>query len=364
MSAPRYRIGSPPTAAPVRRRTATACGTAHTEPIGRASRLLQIGVLATLLGAGACARPARPPVTAPPAPPSRGSGGGPLLVRLPAEASGKVVPVALEAYVAGALAGEQAVGSLPPAIASRVLELQAIISRTYAVANRDRHAREGFDLCSETHCQVFRPGVLAGERRARVDNAVATTAGLVVTYGGRPIQALFHSDCGGHTSAATDVWGGPPQPYLVARPDPWCATRAASAWTLQVTLSEVRQALASDRTLAGLGDIRSLDVGQIDAGGRASTLVVRGSTPLVVRGEDFRRALTTSLGPRSLRSLKFTVERTQGGLVFRGRGFGHGAGLCQAGALARLQAGATVREVLGYYYPGTSLSTWGSGLYF
>lgn len=261
--------------------------------------------------------------------------------------------VPLEAYVAGALAGEQAVGALPPAVAPRVLELQAIISRTYGATNRGRHAREGFDLCSETHCQVFRPGALAAARRALVDAAVTATAGLVVTFGGRSIQTLFHSDCGGHTSAAADVWGGADQPYLAARPDPLCAIRAQSAWTLRMTMAELRQALAADPATRQVGAVKSIDVGQVDAGGRASTVLIGGPKPLVVRGEDFRRAVTASLGPRSLRSLKLTIERAPDGFVFRGRGFGHGAGLCQAGALARLQAGATVREVLSYYYPGT-----------
>jgi stage II sporulation protein D len=271
------------------------------------------------------------------------------------------VRVGLEAYVAGVLAGEQAVGTLPAAVATKVLELQAVISRTYAVANRGRHAREGFDLCAETHCQVFRPDGRPGGRRPLVEAAVATTAGVVLTHGGKPIQALFHADCGGHTSAAADVWGGPGQPYLVARPDPWCSTRASSAWTLRLTTAELGQALAAGG-LAGIqGDVRSVEVGRVDQGGRASTLVVRGTVPVAVRGEDFRRAVTRRLGPRAFRSLTITVERTADGFLFRGRGFGHGAGLCQAGALARLQAGESVQQVLSYYYAGTTM---GSGLYF
>jgi stage II sporulation protein D len=75
-----------------------------------------------------------------------------------------------------------------------------------------------------------------------------------------------------------------------------------------------------------------------------------------MRGEDLRAALTRAFGARSIRSTLFTVRREGDDLVFTGRGFGHGVGLCQAGALARVRAGATPGAVLRYYYPGTALA--------
>jgi len=69
----------------------------------------------------------------------------------------------------------------------------------------------------------------------------------------------------------------------------------------------------------------------------------------------FRDAVTRALGARSLRSTLFTIRKTRDGFLFSGKGFGHGVGLCQAGAMARLRAGASPEDVLGYYFPGTSL---------
>ena len=79
------------------------------------------------------------------------------------------------------------------------------------------------------------------------------------------------------------------------------------------------------------------------------------NTPLVVRGDEFRQVLSRAFGPRAIRSTLFDVRRTGATFTFSGRGYGHGVGLCQAGALARLRAGATPSDVVGYYYPGTAL---------
>jgi stage II sporulation protein D len=93
--------------------------------------------------------------------------------------------------------------------------------------------------------------------------------------------------------------------------------------------------------------------------------VLRGTRTFVVRGEVFRDAVTRALGVTSLRSTLFTVKKTRAasakatapeeGFVFSGKGFGHGVGLCQSGAIARIRAGARVDDVLAHYFPGTTL---------
>ena len=94
-----------------------------------------------------------------------------------------------------------------------MFEVQAIVARTYAAAHRGRHARDGFDLCSTTHCQLYEPGRLVTSRWAdAARGAGGRTAGLLVLYEGLPADAVFHADCGGWTSAAADVWGGAGHP--------------------------------------------------------------------------------------------------------------------------------------------------------
>ena len=84
-------------------------------------------------------------------------------------------------------------------------------------------------------------------------------------------------------------------------------------------------------------------------------ITLRGARTFVVRGEIFRDAMTRAFGAASIRSTLFTVKKSNDRYVFSGKGYGHGVGLCQAGALARLKSGARVDSVLSHYFPGTTL---------
>lgn len=264
--------------------------------------------------------------------------------------------VPLDEYVHAAILAEFAPAAGEAAVVERMYEVQAMISRTYAVASRGRHAREGFDVCSTTHCQLYDPDRLKTSRWAEsAGRAVRRTAGMVLWHGQAPVSALFHADCGGRTSDAADVWGGQRLPYLASARDDGPAEGAHAAWTFAAGRDALRQALnASGRTRVG-ARLDAVEIGERDAGGRAATVVLRGEARLRVRGEDFRAAVTRAFGARSLRSTRFDVRRSGEQFVFEGSGFGHGVGLCQAGALARLKAGRTPQSVLRHYYPGTRL---------
>jgi stage II sporulation protein D len=264
--------------------------------------------------------------------------------------------VELEPYIAGVIAGELAVGALPVDVADRMLALQAIVARTWAAANLGRHAREGFDFCSATHCQVMRPeGAVLAANRPLIARAVAVTRGRVIAFGGRPIDAVFHADCGGATSRAETVWGSTGHRYLAAVLDPTCQAEASSAWSHVASREQVRTALnATPQTAVG-SRLRGLRVMQYDESGRAALVAIDGERSPLVRGEEMRSALARQFGARSIRSTRFTIRRDGDRFSFEGRGFGHGVGLCQRGALARLRAGATVEAVLRTYYPGTTV---------
>jgi stage II sporulation protein D len=276
-------------------------------------------------------------------------------VNLPGEAGVRVIP--LEDYVGGVVAGEIAVGTLDARVALEVLSLQAVIARTYAIANLGRHARDGFDLCSTTHCQVYRVSdrVLPANRPL-IDAAVQRTTGQVLTFGGRPALALFHADCGGQTSAAEHIWGGEARPYLRAVRDDTCARDPASAWSFAVTRIEARDALNKNARTAVGSRLDHISVVQRDESGRVVLVALDGERSPLVRGEELRAVLSRQFGDRAVRSPRFHVRDDSGRLRFEGRGRGHGAGLCQRGAMARLQAGASVAQVLATYYPGTVLT--------
>jgi stage II sporulation protein D len=264
--------------------------------------------------------------------------------------------VPLETYVQAAILSEFAPPSGDPEMVERMLEVQAVIGRTYAVAHFGRHNEEGFDVCATTHCQLFEPSRLTTSRWARQSaDAVERTTGTVLWFGSGPADALFHADCGGRTSRADDVWRGLGRPYLVSVLDDGPAQAVHAAWRYEATDAVVLSALNKDvRTRVGvrLNGIQILDR---DPTGRAEQIALHGSEERIVRGEDLREVLGQSFGSRSIRSTWFTIEHIGSAFLFEGRGFGHGVGLCQAGALARIRAGATLPAVLDTYFPGTKL---------
>ena len=266
--------------------------------------------------------------------------------------------VPFETYVQATILSEFAPASGDPETVERMLEVQAIIGRTYALSHLNRHASEGFDVCATTHCQLFEPSRLTTSRwAAQAAEAVRRTTATVLWFRNGPADALFHADCGGRTSRADDVWTGVGQPYLVSIEDDGPAASAHATWRYETTEAALITALNKDtRTRVG-ATLRGIAVLERDAVGRAERIAIHGSQERIVRGEEFRDALSQSFGARAIKSTWFDIRRTGSAYVFDGRGFGHGVGLCQAGALARIRSGAKLPAVLQQYFPGTRLIT-------
>jgi stage II sporulation protein D len=264
--------------------------------------------------------------------------------------------IALEDYVAATALSEVHPDVADTAVAERMYEVQTVIARTYAVTNRGRHGKDGFDLCSTTHCQLYEPARLTTSRWTQTARTAAQrTAGEVLWYADTAARALYHADCGGRTSTASAVWGGPGPSYLPGAKDDGPAATAHAEWTFETTLEALRTALNSDpRTEVG-AKLDAIEIAARDDAGRAEKILLRGSRTYVVRGETFREVVSRRLGAKTVKSTLFSVKKVRGGLAFTGRGFGHGVGLCQAGALARIRAGASLEEVLAHYFPGTTL---------
>ncbi|MEO7273247.1 MAG: SpoIID/LytB domain-containing protein [Vicinamibacterales bacterium] len=310
-------------------------------------------VLALVLTAacGGSAIPAARPET--PAPPPTAT----IRVQFDDRGETTIREIPLDAYAAATGLSEFAPAAGTPAAVEAMYEVQTIVARTYAVAHRGRHARDGFDLCSTTHCQLYEPGRLSTSRwAAAAQRAAQHTAGLVVLYDGWPADTVFHADCGGATSAAADVWGGVGLPYLLARVDDGAAIDAHAAWQYAVDADVLRRLLDGYPHLRIGGPLSALTVVARDASYRATQLRLQAATgghDLTIAGTALRDAMSAAFGPRALRSTRFEVVRNGRQFLFSGKGFGHGVGLCQAGAVARVTAGADPRAVLAHYYPGT-----------
>jgi stage II sporulation protein D len=267
--------------------------------------------------------------------------------------AGKVISVDLESYVVDTILAEVSPLNESEEVVAEIFEVQAIVARSYAVTQLGRHHDEGFDVCDSTHCQLYQPARRQTSRfAAAAQQAAQRTRGMVLTYDSKPIEALFHSDCGGATASADAVWGGAPVPYLRtevdALPEP-----THRPWRVVARADQLRQALNEDARTSVGRKLDSIVIASRDASGRAAGLSVRGERSYTVRGDVLRSVINRTLGERAILSTMFTIQRQGADYVFAGTGFGHGVGLCQRGAAARLRRGDSVAEVLTAYYTGT-----------
>ena len=279
-----------------------------------------------------------------------GRGGDSPTVRVKVLSENRVVTIPVEGYVLGVLSVEAAVEDEIEA-----LKAQAIVSRTYALKNRGRHASEGFDLCSNTHCQRY----VSGDSRAseKMRRATADTAGEVLLDAiGQPADAYFHAACGGHTANFESLWGVSGPSYLRGVRDDYCATMPNHDWTDEIPAGQLTKALASDPLTEAGRKIRDVVVTKRDATGRAEIISIEGERRRQVRGWDFKLIVGRALGWNVLKSSRFSVSRRGSMFIFRGSGFGHGLGLCQNGAHVMARRGGTFEQILGEFFPGARVS--------
>jgi stage II sporulation protein D len=227
------------------------------------------------------------------------------------------------------------------------VKAQAVIARTYALNRKQARKGSPYHLESSVMDQVYN-GCEIEDSRAR--RGVSETAGEVLVYHGAIIQAFYHSNCGGRTEAAENVWGAS-LPYLKGVDCQYCLTSQASAWEQKLSLKEIEEKLRTAGIKVGtVSDIRN---GVLNNRGRLKNIVMISSRGEVsVTGDQFRKAI----GYGIIKSTKVTIRVANGEAFFSGFGNGHGVGLCQWGAKQRALEGFSYAEILSYYYPGTELN--------
>ena len=272
----------------------------------------------------------------------------------------------LEDYVLGVMSAEGSMETEPEA-----LKALAIAVRTYALKNRGRHAKDGFDFCSTTHCQRFvagvrTPAVREGSKADQalpyvrasdtIINAVRSTEGQVLLDShGQLVDSYFGASCGGETANEGTLWGVTPPEYLRGVQDEYCLGGPHAHWIDTITRVDLLRALQSDpRTNVGTR-LDQVSVSKRDETGRAEFITLEGEHRKSVRGWDFKIIVGRVLGWNVLKSSRFEVSRAGSNFIFRGSGFGHGLGLCQEGAHVMAQRGADFQRILEKYFPGTSI---------
>jgi SpoIID/LytB domain protein len=258
----------------------------------------------------------------------------------------RVETINLDTYISQVLAGEG-----QPGAGDAAQQALAITARTFAMANRNRHRREGYDLCDTTHCQVVRPATATTRRAAEA------TSGRVLLHQGQPAFVFYSAWCGGQSELASQVWPGAiDYSYEPALHDDACEDEPE--WASEVRVDQIERALRA----AGLrgSRLRGLRVLSRNTSERVARIAVEGFTPPDMSGHEFRMAVGRVAGWQSIKSTAFDVDRTSTGYRFKGRGFGHGVGLCVVGAGRRAATGARAEAILKFYFPGLTIGTVGS----
>ncbi len=248
----------------------------------------------------------------------------------------------------------------PASWPSATLQAQAIVARTFALHRMNQN--RPYDVVGSELNQAY--GGLAAELPPSTA-AVNQTRGVVVHFNNALASVSYMSCCGGHTEDAANIWGQA-VPYLHGASDPYCTASPDYHWTRQIPWSNVVTAFKP--RLDSIGDVRNINVGEIDSSGRAKDISLEGvSGSIDIPGIEFRRAL----GPEVVRSLLIHSAKLHflagdeadaapaqpTAVTLAGSGRGHGVGLCQWGAFGMGRAGRSAREILSFYFPGTDIGT-------
>lgn len=269
----------------------------------------------------------------------------------------------VEDYLRGVLAPE--IGRRKPEELEAVMA-QAVAARTYALATRNKYPSKEYDLVNEILDQVY-TGV-EGEQRL-CDVALKQTRGEVMQVDGKLIDAFYHSTCGGHTDNIEEVWEKDPKSYLKSvDDDTFCNWSKYYVWDetfpAATLLSNVRSFLKSTgRTQSHLGNqLKDIKIESRSPGGRIVVLKIVTEAGTTTLGKDIIRWAFARPGlPGILRSTNFEIELTRDAgnaiktVLLHGRGYGHGVGMCQCGAIGRARAGVKYRDILTHYYSGVQI---------
>lgn len=244
--------------------------------------------------------------------------------------------VPIESYTAGVVLAEAGKAQY-----IEYYKLQSVSCRTYALTNQRKHMPEGFELCDGVHCQVYHGRNTNDSIRQAVD---ATNSLVLVDANIKLIHALFHSNCGGETMNAEDLWSKS-EPYLRSTVDTFCLASAHATWEKSMTRTEWLGYLQRRFNYTKPNDQQLAAVLNYEP--QCRDLYLGNAWPLVPL-KHVREDL-------ALRSTYFSVHSTGDRIVLKGRGFGHGVGLCQEGSMRMAQSGFSYTDILHHYYTDVHL---------
>ncbi|MEK9149426.1 MAG: SpoIID/LytB domain-containing protein [Candidatus Desantisbacteria bacterium] len=249
----------------------------------------------------------------------RRQGGGLLVINI----------VDLEDYLPGIIKRE-----ISTSWPIEAIKAQAVLARTYALVNQ-KHKAEGFDICSDVHCQVY--GGMEAEDRVAI-LACSATSGEVLYYNEEPAPVYYHACCGGLISDIRDVWG-PSLTYLKSKVCPYCQASPHYNWQCNLSYTNIAAKIGFSK------------VSRVERTGQGR------SKEIIVHYEGGRKAISANnfrnmFGSNLIKSTYFEIEDAWNGIKLIGKGWGHGVGMWQWGAKGMASQGADYEGILSFYFPG------------
>ncbi len=239
----------------------------------------------------------------------------------------------LEKYIAAVIEAESGINA-----GLEYYKAQGVLVRTYTIKNIYKHAEEGFNLCDEVHCQAYHG---RSARNPDIYRATSLTEGQVLIDSDSVLAMTpFHSSCGGQTSAAGIYWQSD-LPYLQSVQDPFCQNHRNASWQKQIPLSEWQSFLKSKG---------------IDKTAAYSTYNFTNRQKYFSQNPDI--TMRQIRDQFKLRSTYFSLVTVGETVTFNGRGFGHGIGMCQIGAMEMAQVGYTYLDIIHFYFRQVSLTNY------
>lgn len=263
--------------------------------------------------------------------------------------------LSLDDYLYGVVSSE-----MPASFEKEALKAQAIVARTYTIyqITKSKGKHGDADICDDYKCcqaWISKEDRLAkwSENEAeanwnKIVEAVDSTQGKIITYNGSPIDAFFHSNSGGITETASNVWGGDNFPYLQS-----VQTSGEDGYTQYSSEVEFSQSEFIDKIKTKHPDF------EIDFNDNSCVQILEYTESGRIRTIKFGNIQIAGTEARTLLGLKstnFSFEIVDGKIKFKVLGYGHGVGMSQTGADSMAKAGSSAEEIIKHFYSGVEIS--------
>lgn len=264
-------------------------------------------------------------------------------VRVKRNNTGIIEEVPFEEYVVGVLAGE-----MPVSFDLEALKSQAVAARTYVMKKMTTNQKKDYDVIDTVENQVYISEEELKEKWDKdfeqkinkIKQAVIETKGEYLTYGGEIIEALFFSTSVGKTENSEEIFSKK-LPYLRSVDSSWDEeVSPVFNDSFEFSLQEFY-----DRLNIDYNEKLTFKITKTTSTGRVKEIIINGKK---FTGSDIYNNL-------NLRSTFFSMNQLGNNIIVTTKGYGHGVGMSQYGALAMAKKGYKYNEILEYYYQGTKL---------